>query len=642
DGELFFGGINGLNRFYPHNIIDDKTPPLVAFTDFLLFNQSVAIQNQRQIQPSIGSATEARQDHGAQQNQPQFSLPKAIGELTELTLDYQQTLVAFEFSALDYRNPQKNRYAYKLEGFDQYWIKADANIRRATYTNLPSGNYTLRVKASNADGYWNERGVSLDIVVLSAPWFSWWAWLFYALAVLGGLMLFIRGQLDKVQKEREVNLQLTQVNRLKDEFLANTSHELRTPLNGIIGLAESLMDGIGGEQSKLSNANLAMIVSSGKRLANLVNDILDFSKLKNRNLTLYRRPVDLCSMTEVVLALSKPLLEDKSLALVNDISNELPAVLADEDRLQQILHNLVGNAIKFTEAGRVTVSAALLDQHIKISVTDTGIGIASDQLDSIFESFEQVHGDGQRSYGGTGLGLAVSKQLVQLHGGQITVVSKLGHGSTFSITLEVADEPFEAGVCTKRAVARVHMLNHETILNHEAGLNEGIGPIPTSNLDTCQFKILLVDDEPVNRQVLHNHLSLQNYQLVEASGGQEALQLIEQQVPFDLVLLDIMIPRVSGYEVCAKLRERYPVHDLPVIFLTAKNQVADLVESFAVGANDYLSKPVSKHELLTRVETHLKLLDVNRNLERKVADRTAALEQKNREIMQTQQQLMHA
>ncbi|NQZ09242.1 MAG: GGDEF domain-containing protein, partial [Algicola sp.] len=264
DGELFFGGINGFNRFYPHNIIDDKVEPAVVFTDFLLFNQSVAVQNQTQ--PSTKAASQwDSQDSSAQQNQPQFSLPKAIGELTELTLGYQQTLVAFEFSALDYRNPKKNRYAYKLEGFDQYWIKADANIRRATYTNLPSGSYTLRVKASNADGYWNESGASIDIVVLSAPWFSWWAWLFYALAVLGGLMLFIRGQLNQVQKEREVNLQLTQVNRLKDEFLANTSHELRTPLNGIIGLAESLMDGIGGQQSKLSNANLAMIVTSGKR-----------------------------------------------------------------------------------------------------------------------------------------------------------------------------------------------------------------------------------------------------------------------------------------------------------------------------------------------------------------------------------------
>ena len=421
---------------------------------------------------------------------------------------------------------------------------------------------------------------------------------------------------------------------LKDEFLANTSHELRTPLNGIIGLAESLIDGVAGKLPAEANHNLAMVVASGRRLANLVNDILDFSKLKNRHLTLDLKPLDVYSMTEVVLTLSRPLLvnpsDDHKLELINAVPNDLPAVQADENRLQQILHNLVGNAIKFTEKGIVTVSAQVTGDRLTVSVKDTGIGIAPDKFEAIFSSFEQLEGHVERTHGGTGLGLAVSKQLVELHGGKIMVESQLGQGSTFSFTLPVSEEKAQTDICIKQAVARLHVLEEEVLV------------VPQNRLDGTGFRILLVDDEPVNRQVLHNHLSQQNYQLVDAAGGEEALQQVADNGPFDLILLDIMMPRMSGYEVCKTLRETWPVNDLPIIFLTAKNQVTDLMQSFAVGANDYLSKPVSKHELLTRVETHLKFLDINRHLEDKVIERTAELMDKNQEIVSSQQQLLQA
>jgi signal transduction histidine kinase/HPt (histidine-containing phosphotransfer) domain-containing protein/BarA-like signal transduction histidine kinase len=407
-------------------------------------------------------------------------------------------------------------------------------------------------------------------------------------------------------------------NKLKDEFLANTSHELRTPLNGIIGLAESLMDGVAGRLPKKANRNLAMVVSSGKRLANLVNDILDFSKLNNHNITLQTRAVDLHTLSEVVLTLSSPLLGDKKLLLTNSVPRNLPAALADEDRLQQVFHNLVGNAIKFTHTGQVSINAIETDEGLKVSVSDTGIGIDQSKFEMIFESFEQVQGDANRTYSGTGLGLAVSKQLVALHGGQIQVESELGKGSVFSFLLPISTEEAVTDVNLKQSVARLHLLESET--------EERQYKSAQSDSHASHFRILLVDDEPINRQVLHNYLSLQHYQLEEAGSGKQALKAIKENGPFDLVLLDVMMPNMTGYDVCTKLREDYSVHELPIIFLTAKNQVADLVESFAVGANDYLSKPVSKHELLTRVETHLKLLDINRNLEQKVTDRTLELE----------------
>jgi signal transduction histidine kinase/DNA-binding response OmpR family regulator len=518
----------------------------------------------------------------------------------------------------------KNQYAYQLQGQDQDWIYTTAEKRWATYTNLAAGDYTLRIKASNADGYWNEQGKSLKITILPPLWLTWPAYTLYALMFIGLVWAFVGVQRKKLRDEHAMVLQLQQVDKLKDEFLANTSHELRTPLNGIIGLAESLMDGAAGQLPATANKNLAMVVSSGKRLSNLVNDILDFSKLKHRHLTLQIQPVDLYSMTEVVLALSRPLLENKvgnKLQLINNVPQGIAPAQADENRLLQVLHNLVGNAIKFTDNGQVTVGVISDDSGLTLSVSDTGIGIAPDQLDNIFAAFEQLNGHRERLQSGTGLGLAVSQQLVKLHGGQIEVNSQPGKGSEFYFTLAKATQPATINNNNHQTVSRLHQF--------EVSATPVIAP-PVDG--QSGGRILLVDDEPINRQVLHNHLSLQNYQLVEASGGHQALQTIENDGPFDLVLLDIMMPKMSGYEVCQTIRKSHAINDLPVIFLTAKNQVTDMVQSFAVGGNDYLSKPINKDELLIRVQTHLKFLAMHRDLEAAVAERTVKLVQKNQQI----------
>jgi len=613
-GELYFGGVNGFNRFTPDKILEDRKSPKVIFTSILLANQSVAIAHNQD--------KESNKVNSTHNNSP---LTKAIHLTKTLELTHEQNMVTFEFSTLHFNNPKKHQYKYQLvgEGWNEQWITTDYKNRRATYTNLPSGDYVLRVKASNADGVWNEEGTSLKLTILPPWWLSGMAYSFYVLAFLSLIFVFVRAQRKKVLYERSIVRRLKQVDTLKDEFLANTSHELRTPLNGIIGLAESLMDGVAGQLPNKANKDLAMVVASGKRLANLVNDILDFSKLKNHHLELHAKPIDLYSMTEVVLALSRPLLGDKKLVLVNDVMIDFSAAQADENRIQQTLHNLVGNAITFTEQGLITVSAKTENGWIKVKVTDTGIGIPEDRLTNIFESFEQVEGIESRVYGGTGLGLAVSKKLVELHGGVLSVESSLGKGSTFSFTLPIAHEPALNKNKNNSSITRLHWMEDEALPEQKNSTTSNKG-----------FKILLVDDEPINRQVLHNHLSVQDYQLVEVSGGEQALEAITEQGPFDLVLLDIMMPKVSGYEVCKILRLSHDINDLPVIFLTAKNQVDDLVHSFSVGANDYLTKPVSKLELLARVETQLRLLDINRNLENKVLERTEQLHSKTEELQE--------
>ncbi|MFT4925334.1 MAG: ligand-binding sensor domain-containing protein/signal transduction histidine kinase [Phenylobacterium sp.] len=361
DGELFFGGVNGFNRFYPQMQKDQRQAPTVVLTKLLLFNQSVPIR-----------ALNAHNTHHLR-----FTLGKAVNQLDQLTLNHQQNLMTFEFAALDFISPMKNQYAYQLEGWDKNWIYTDAKNRRATYTNIPPGRYTLRVKASNghAQNQWQQAGKSLKITLLPPPWLTWWAYLIYSLiftALLSALVILLVHLLSEQKNRQGQQLildQLQQVDKLKDEFLTHTSHELRTPLNGIIGLTESLIAGAAGVLPNKANHKLAVVASSGKRLAHLVDNILDFSRLKDNTLPLYPSAIDLRAITDMVLTLSHPLVSHKNLGLINDVSAKLPKVHADETRLQQILYNLVSNAIKFTEQGSVTVSATPINdwQWLEIS-----------------------------------------------------------------------------------------------------------------------------------------------------------------------------------------------------------------------------------------------------------------------------------
>ena len=407
---------------------------------------------------------------------------------------------------------------------------------------------------------------------------------------------------NSFQKLEGKNEQLEQLDRLKDEFLANTSHELRTPLNGIIGIGEFLLEGNTRSLDPVTTSNLTMIVSSARRLSNLVNDILDFSKIRNHTLELQIRAIDVRGVVKAVVTLNQVLVsKNKELQLVDAIPTNLPPVSADENRLQQILYNLIGNAIKFTESGKVEISAHQnQSQEITITVSDTGIGIPPEQLDRIFESFEQGEGSTARKYGGTGLGLAVTKQLVELHSGRIWVESEVDVGSRFSFTLPICQQPVpDNPSLTNLMVNSIRYLvdNVETPVETEAF---------ASNMANGDFHILVVDDEPVNIQVLKNHLKANNYQVTQALNGKEALGALNNN-NFDLILLDVMMPNMSGYEVCAKVREKYPAQSLPVLMLTAKNQIADLVMGFQFGANDYLTKPFAKDELLTRIKTHIQL-----------------------------------
>jgi two-component system, sensor histidine kinase ChiS len=380
--------------------------------------------------------------------------------------------------------------------------------------------------------------------------------------------------------------------RIKDEFLANTSHELRTPLNGIIGICDSLIDGIAGSLPGRATANLNLISSSARRLASLIDDILDYARLRTSDITLSVKDIDLRQITEVVLTIVKATAPSKEIALINDIESGFPAVRGDENRLQQILFNLVGNAVKFTKTGQVKVFAEDKGSIVMVHVQDTGMGIPPHMLDAIFRSFEQIDGTTVRNHGGTGLGLPITRKLVELQGGTIHVQSVENQGSTFSFTLQkgrTGKQPVRKQVTPWKHTDMP--AEHTLIRNHNGGTGE---------------KILIVDDETTNIRVLQNFLFLENYRFSHATHGIQAIEMLESR-EFDLVLLDIMMPRMSGYEVLNHIRKTRTAYELPVLMLTAGKQNREMVAAFQAGANDYLTKPIDRLELITRIKTQLSL-----------------------------------
>jgi two-component system sensor histidine kinase ChiS len=439
------------------------------------------------------------------------------------------------------------------------------------------------------------------------------------------------------------NSELERLNQLKDEFLANTSHELKTPLNGIIGITESMLDGATGEISEVQRRNLFLVAQSGRRLFNLINDILDFSKLRHKNIFLQLDAIDLKQITEIVIIFSQVLVKSKPIAMINNISADLPPVYADFNRLQQILYNLIGNAIKFTDQGQVVMTAEVInkttqivspntnnqntdshntelineqianqdlpidqEQVMLITISDTGIGIETEQLDKIFESFEQGDGSNAREYGGTGLGLAISKKLVELHGGKIWAESQLGVGTQLIFTLPIATiAPAKLDGENNYLLAQAQSLEENTIIQLETDLI-----IPAERASQTKFNIFIVDDELVNLQVLTNHLTLHNYIVHQANSGPEALEMLKNGYHPDLILLDVMMPKMTGYEVTRQIREIWSADEMPILLLSAKNQVIDLVTGLESGANDYITKPFAKDELIARIKTHLHIKDL--------------------------------
>lgn len=594
NGMVYLGGIDGVSRFYPQQVDSTLHHTPVRIHDFRIFNQSIKPADLKS------------------------PLKQPIMDTKKLTIQHQHSMITFEYIALNYAAPNSFEYAYKLAGFDPDWNYV-GNKRFATYTNLNHGNYTFLVKAKPENGTWPAQATQIAIEVLPPPWLSIWAYLLYVVASLSFIVFLVRLQYKRLEliTEKSLNSELIRLNRIKDAFLANTSHELRTPLNGIIGIAESVYEEAKDQIHERLLDKLHLIALSGKRLSGLINDILDYTKLGQSKLNIYPKPINLYHIAVHVIKLLQPLADEKAIRICNNLLPTTPSLFADENRLQQILLNLIGNGIKYTELGSVSVSAEIKDQYIEIHVIDTGIGIDQQHHAQIFNAFHQVEENSTLSKGGTGLGLAVTKELIELHGGSVWIETGRSVGSDFAFRMPIYRHN------THTARSQIPKRNTSPTLEDDVNTllspNNKLAP-PVNRIPICAppenantIKILVVDDDPVNRLVLSSMLKLHHYQVIEASDGAAALKAVALEA-IDLVILDVMMPKISGFEVCRILRETHPIHKMPILFLTAKKIDEDVSVGFSVGGNEFLTKPVSKYEILPRIANHVRLLQIFRNL----------------------------
>jgi signal transduction histidine kinase/DNA-binding NarL/FixJ family response regulator len=588
DGRIWFGGRDGLTVFDPSQIITNSYQPSVILTDFRLANQSVI--------PGAESV-----------------LAQPISATQSLTLDYDQRVFSLEFSALSYASPTQIQYRYWLDGFEADWNETTSERRFATYTDLPAGNYIFRVQATNDDGQWSAQEATLGITILP----PWWEQPGFRLAVLaafaGAIFAVYRWRVQRIAQrnaylEREVLKQTAELrqrteelqaqerhlreardaaesaSRAKSIFLANMSHELRSPLNAILGFAQIIKRNSTLPQGVLKN--IEIVLQSGEHLLALINQVLSLSKIESGQITLDDQDFDLHHLLDDIESMFVLKAEDKRLLLEFDQPTDLPRNLrADAVKLRQVLINLIGNALKFTVNGGVAVRVkheadAGQALRLRFEVEDTGPGIAAEEIPHLFENFVQTL-TGRQSQEGTGLGLAISRRYVQLMGGELTVKSTVGRGTTFSFSIVCQAAP---------AAQSPHKDDEHTVIGLETGQPE--------------YRILIVDDKWVNRQLLVELLQPLGFRVEEARDGQEAVELARTFQPH-LIWMDLRMPVMDGWEATRQIKALPNGQAMIVIALTASAFEEDRESVIAAGCHDFLRKPFRTDEILNLLSQYL-------------------------------------
>ena len=567
DGQLFMGSPRGYCSFYPNEIKDDPFRPKVVLTDFKLFNQSTQLKT-------------------------------SLNHTKTITLTHKEGLFSFDFAALHYGAPKQNHYQYKLAGFDSQWITTSASNRRATYTNIPSGDYTFHVKAANKDGLWTEHSRTIKLTITPAPWRTWWAYTTYLLitcAILGAITYqrFMRFKAVVLAKENAelAKTNAEKANQAKSIFIANVSHEIRTPLNAVLGYTQMLDRDTTLEPEH--KKKVGIIEKSGLHLLSLINDILDISKIEADAMQLNNIDFQLVELIDDIALMFAGRCHEKQLdwQCINQCEPSI-AVHGDQGKLRQILINLLGNAVKFTAKGSVTLT---LSQNLSLSqanlyrvtIKDTGIGIAPEHQQQIFKAFGQSIGGSK--YGGTGLGLAIASKQITLMGGQLTLDSEQDKGSQFSFTLNLP--PAQAPI--------------------ELDSNQPIGSLKLAA--GVSASAMVVDDVEENRDILSQILLDAGLSVYSSVNGQDALDNLHQKdqddastLP-DLIFMDIRMPIMDGIKAMQAIQQDFKGRCPICIVITAQAMQQDVDRYLNEGFDHYIAKPFRFEDVYACIH---QLLDV--------------------------------
>jgi len=573
DGELFFGGKAGLNAFYPENLKNNDMKPPVVITDFQIFNKSVT--------PG---------ENGILNN--------LISETKEITIKHSQSVISFQFVALNYISSKKNQYLYKMEGYDKDWTLANQGQRTVTYTNLDPGEYTFKVKAANNNGVWNEEAAALKLTIRPPFWETIYAYLLYI--VILGVILYLIFSYFMIRERDKNNLQIAkleakrirEIDDMKFSLFTNISHEFRTPLSLILGPLNQLIEK--KDYGKESENLYMLMLRNAQRLLRLINQLLDFRKIEAGKLELNMKYDNIVRfISDLTTTFSFYALEKK---IKYTVTSTIPELWMDfdSDKLDKILYNLISNAFQYTPEGGsvgVGISEVITDnkRYVQIEVSDSGIGITPEEKDQIFTVFYQSERRKSLREDGSGLGLPLTSELIHLLQGKITVESEVNKGSIFTVQLPVSG---------KEQVNKVlSVTDHSSLQNREDA--EAIQVKKKTSADL----ILIAEDNYDMLLYLENILS-ERFNILAARDGHEALDKALEYIP-DLIISDIMMPVMDGIAFVKALKKNEETNHIPVILLTARHAESSMLEGYKTGAEDYITKPFSDEILKIRIENIL-------------------------------------
>lgn len=626
DGKIYFGGTTGFNLIDPQGIHTFTDPPPVVLSSLQVFNEEVI--------------------PGAKVN-GRVILDHSIAETKAITLTNNERIISLEFSALHYSEPDKIKYRYYLEGLDMDWVIVDAKRPFVSYSNLKRGDYVFRVQAANSDGIWNESGATLGIKVLPPSWQTWWAFIIYLIVVAFFLFLArnysvaranLKNEIKYEQMERE---KANELNQMKLRFFTNISHEFRTPLTLIIGPLEKLSEMVSLPRKALDHIHL--VNRNARRLLHLLNQLMDFRKIDTGNTKLKAAEADIIEFVhEIKMAFDNLAREHRiRYELITETHQQL--VWFDKDKLEIILYNLLSNAFKFTsDRGRVSIRIKVRPEakmkktmirlpgksthsaqpetmdgpHVMISVKDTGRGIPKEMVSKIFDRFFQVENTQalRKTYKdtGTGIGLAITREFIELHHGKITVASVMDEGTVFRVFLPLGSEHLkESEKVDDSAILTSDAVTIDSVLyadDPESQYKEMEKSLIDENSSSMK-RILLVEDNHEIRRFVKGCIDTE-YKVYETDNAIDGIDLALKEVP-DVIISDIRMPVMDGHEFCEKIKSDVRTSHIPVILLTAFNTADNRIQGYEKGADAYIVKPFQSKLLNTRIRN---LIDSRQNL----------------------------